>query len=541
MNEKPLRLAVLLPGPGPTRHQAEMVTALRGMDAAVTVFSAVLPRRAGGLLLSLYQGLDRLLSPVSLDPFAPARLPGGVRELPGTDWAAGLARAARTDGLDLLVVPGSLDLPPGLAAAFRLGALVLKDADLATHAPSSALCALAGPDPYWEPRLVWHAPGRPPRVLYASPSAVFPLSLRQTAAPACVKAARFVPRMARLLLDHGPAAWEARARDLPEPPFPAPPGDAFLLGLLARLAGRYLAAAWRSVLYKPQWFLALRRGGGDPFDPRGFAPLFPPDASGWADPFPFVHAGLTHLFFEHIHKDTGLGSIAVMTETPDGGFDRPQTVLSAPHHLSYPFVFAWRDGIYMVPESGQAGRVDLFRATRFPLEWERAATLLDGVRAVDSTLFEHEGRWWLFANLRQEGGSSWDELSIFHAATPLGPFSPHPGNPVVSDVRAARPAGRVFHRDGRLYRPAQDCSGHYGRGLAIREIELLTPDDYRESTAVRHGADILGVGDSLHTYTFVPGLETVDGRRFLPRLAFLRRRPSGGRAGDQPSAKATRS
>lgn len=530
MKTRTPRIAYLLPQNRVARHHTELLRNLSQLVPDARVFSLDIPGRRPGGVSRFMMRLDRMLARVADDPFARSVVPGevSIQGLSGPDgWSAELARAARHEGLDLLVVPGSLDMPPALVSAFRLGVLVLEHVDFASGVPYSALRALAAAAGHWEPRLVWHAPDRPPRLLYRSPSAVSPLSLARTAAPACAKAVHFAPRMLRLLLEHGVAAWEARARDIPEPPFPAAPGDAFHVALLSRLAVRALAATVTSVLFRPQWFLALRRNGGDPFDLRGFTPVFPPDASGQADPFPFVHQGRTHLFFEHIHAKTGLGSIAVMSENPDGGFEPPRTVLCAPHHLSYPFVFAWRGETYMVPESGQAGRVDLFRATRFPLEWERAATLMQGVRAVDATLFEHGGRWWLFVNLRVEGGSTWDEMSAFHADTPLGPFSPHPGNPVVSDVRAARPAGRVFHHGGRLYRPAQDCAGHYGRGLVLREIELLTPEGYRESTAARFGPEVLGVGDSLHTYTFVPGLEAVDGRRLIPRLPFLRRQVRG--------------
>ena len=260
-------------------------------------------------------------------------------------------------------------------------------------------------------------------------------------------------------------------------------------------------------------------GGGDPFSPLGYTPLFPPPDRGWADPFPVRHEDHTYLFIEEIDQATGLGRIAVMAERADGSFDPPQPVLSRPHHLSYPFVFAWEGAWYMVPESSSAASVDLYRARRFPLDWELVGPLLPGLRAVDSTLFPHDGRWWLMTNLRAPGASSWDELSLFSADTPLGPFTPHPGNPVVSDVRRARPAGRVFSRDGRLYRPSQDCSGHYGRALVFSEITSLTATSYAEREVVRHTADALPGSDSLHTYNAVPGLEVVDGRRFVGRLA----------------------
>jgi len=526
MNTSPLRIAFLVPGNRVTRFLAGILRPLGELPITTTVCSLPLPLREPGRLFSLYRRLDRLLAPVAVDPLAPAALPGSlpVRELPGPpEWVQELGRMAREDGLDLLVVPGGLELPSSLPSAFRHGALVLDGLDFASQAPARAFAALDGAASCLTSRLIWHAPGRPPRLLSQPAAAVFPLSLCRTAAPACVTAARSIPRMVRELLDGGPEAWEARTTPLADASPAAVPGDAAVLRFLPRLARRAAAAAWRDVFFRPQWFLALRRDGGDPFDLDGFTPVFPPDASGWADPFPFVHEGTTHLFFEDIDKDTGLGSIAVMTQTTQGEFGPPQTVMRAPHHLSYPFVFAFGGEVYMVPESSQAARVELFRAVRFPLEWESAGTLLSGVRAVDATLFEHEGRWWLMANIRQEGGSSWDELSVFHAASPLGPFTPHPGNPVVSDVRRARPAGRVFRHGGRLYRPAQDCSGHYGRALAILEIETLTPQAYREVEAARHEAHVLGQGDSLHTYNSVPGLEAVDGRRYIPRLSFPRR------------------
>ena len=48
-------------------------------------------------------------------------------------------------------------------------------------------------------------------------------------------------------------------------------------------------------------------------------------------------------------------------------------------HLSYPYVFAHAGAWYMVPESAQDRRVALYRALDVPYEWERVATLIDGV------------------------------------------------------------------------------------------------------------------------------------------------------------------
>jgi hypothetical protein len=53
----------------------------------------------------------------------------------------------------------------------------------------------------------------------------------------------------------------------------------------------------------------------------------------------------------------------------------------------------------------------------------------------------------------------------------------------VSDVRCARPAGRLFSFGGNLYRPAQDCSGGYGSAIQMQKVVRLTKDEYREESA----------------------------------------------------------
>jgi hypothetical protein len=46
----------------------------------------------------------------------------------------------------------------------------------------------------------------------------------------------------------------------------------------------------------------------------------------------------------------------------------------------------------MIPESEQNRTVDLYGARRFPDEWHLEETLFSGLRAVDSTVHEADGR-----------------------------------------------------------------------------------------------------------------------------------------------------
>jgi len=86
----------------------------------------------------------------------------------------------------------------------------------------------------------------------------------------------------------------------------------------------------------------------------------------------------------------------------------------------------------------------------------------------------------------------------------------------VSDVRRARPAGRIIRKDGRILRPVQDSSGWYGRALAMMEITVLTETDYEEREAARLEPERIPGSVCLHSFAADNGIEIVDGQRFVP-------------------------
>ena len=116
----------------------------------------------------------------------------------------------------------------------------------------------------------------------------------------------------------------------------------------------------------------------------------------------------------------------------------------------------------------------------------------------------------MFANVAAEGALKDDELHIFHAPSPLGPWTPHRLNPVKSDARCARPAGRLFRWNGHLYRPSQDCSGRYGSAIVINRIVRLTESEFEEKAVSRidpkWAPDLLAT----HTLNSSDGITVVD-------------------------------
>jgi hypothetical protein len=172
----------------------------------------------------------------------------------------------------------------------------------------------------------------------------------------------------------------------------------------------------------------------------------------------------------------------------------------------------------MVPESGTARTIDLYRATDFPGRWIKEATLVSDVTASDATLLEINGAWWMLATVQDGGGAYSDALHIWSASTLLGPWLPHKRNPVMIDIASARPAGRIISRHGKLIRPVQDCRQGYGSALGLAEITRLDAERYeqRVDTILRPGP--LWPGKRLHTLNRAGSLECIDGsaraRRF---------------------------
>jgi hypothetical protein len=199
-----------------------------------------------------------------------------------------------------------------------------------------------------------------------------------------------------------------------------------------------------------------------------------------------------------------------MTLGSDGALAPPVKVLARPYHLSYPFVFEFEGSVFMIPESAEAGKVEAFRCTQFPDSWERHATLLDDVHAYDTTLVEHDGLWWMFTTVQRDGNSPNDELHLYFADSPFDAWTPHPLNPIGLDVRHSRSAGQLYRDSGKLYRPAQDCSGRYGRAIVIRDVRRMTTTEYEEVTAHRISADWAGNAHATHTMNHAAGLTVYD-------------------------------
>lgn len=300
------------------------------------------------------------------------------------------------------------------------------------------------------------------------------------------------------------------------------PGNVKMLGVLARKACSMLCYNVSTALFRKydHWRLVVRPAGGwsAPGRVRPQRQLVPPPDRFYADPCIIKRGGRNFLFFEDYRYSTEKGVVSFTEIRPDGSFSEPAVVLERAYHLSYPFVFE-RDGeMYMIPETRAANRIELYRAIEFPHRWQFERVLLPDIAAVDATLHQAEDRLWLFCNVAPEAVSTCDELHVFSAEDLAGEWRPHPANPVVSDVRRARPAGALFMHDGMLVRPAQDCSVRYGYALQLHRVEVLSEHEYRETPLRRITPEWLPGSNGTHTLSVNEDYEVLDARLVRWRL-----------------------
>lgn len=440
--------------------------------------------------------------------------------------------AEELDGLrrfdvDVLVDLGSRKSGGGMSLVAKYGAWSFDQDDYCDH---------AAPAGFWQVYFGWPVTtmvlqmldkdGGRPQVLARSISGTNRLSVKLTRSSAYWNMLSLLPRKLEQLHRLGEhsffeqAACEHAERMTTRDCALGSPSHAQLAVHIARNIKRRSAELISRKFTLQQWILLFHVGDALPTSIQQFTKIVPPNDRYWADPHVIKRDGRYYVFVEEYLFKSRKGHISVLEIDSEGKRGAAVKVLERDYHLSYPFVFEHDGTLFMVPESSAARTVELYRCVDFPTKWEFVRYLLNDVFAVDSTLLRHDGKWWLFSNVvENRGASPCDELFLFHAESLLtDQWISHPLNPVVSDVRSARPAGAIFEAAGKLYRPAQDCSVRYGYQIRINEITTLSPHDYGEAEVAAITPDSRVNITATHTLARLDRLTVIDALQ--PRLSF---------------------
>jgi hypothetical protein len=239
-----------------------------------------------------------------------------------------------------------------------------------------------------------------------------------------------------------------------------------------------------------------------------------------ADPHLFELDGTTYVFAELYDRVLRRGVIGFCQLTEKGP-SKWKIALKTPFHLSYPHIFAENDGIYMIPESYVGGEIALYRAEKFPAKWVRIQPIRQGLAAVDTTRIPWESRTWLLTQTQTD-----DNTDCLMLMTEDGTKDWC----ISKNDPFCRPAGPVFRHNGRLIRPAQDCSDGYGKALRFHEITAVGEGLFQEHLLTQVTPDQIRIDrkhapQGIHTYCQSDIWEIIDLKDSCLDLWFYIMRP----------------
>ena len=268
-----------------------------------------------------------------------------------------------------------------------------------------------------------------------------------------------------------------------------------------------------NLIFLEQWILLFNIGNGISSSIWRFKKIVPPNDRFYADPFVMYEKGLYYIFIEEYIYKKNKGHISVLAVDSEGSYSKPVKILEKSYHLSYPFVFNHNEVFFLIPETSENRSIELYQSSKFPYEWEFKMCLMKNINAVDTTLFFYKNKWWLFTNIIENpGASNLDELFLFFSENLFSEkWIPHPLNPIISDVRNARSAGKIFMHKGRIIRPSQDCSKRYGFSTKLNEILMLDEKHYEEIPMDNIKPNWSRNIKATHTFNYVNNFTTIDG------------------------------
>ena len=202
-----------------------------------------------------------------------------------------------------------------------------------------------------------------------------------------------------------------------------------------------------------------------------------------ADPFVITKNNRTICFVEDYCYKQKRALIAAIEIIDQEKYKMLGTVIEEPYHMSFPYLFEYKNELYMVPETSEANAIRLYKCIEYPLKWEYQKDIFSNVKAVDSMIFKHQGKWWILTNMSTKGNEDdASQLMAYYSDHPLSnDWIAHEQNPLIFDSDVARNGG-ILDLGNRFPVRGRQKQGFnaYGVALTLARITDLTPSSYSE-------------------------------------------------------------
>lgn len=271
--------------------------------------------------------------------------------------------------------------------------------------------------------------------------------------------------------------------------------------------------------YDEQWTIGLSFGSFLKDGISNLKAIPMPKGEFWADPFLYHNKidGKTYLFIERFPFDSKKGVLSCGEIDENLNVHNMHDILVRDYHLSYPHLIEEDGELYMMPECSANRRIEVYRCVEFPDKWDLYSTGMEGESLVDTVYYrDKNGDAWIFTAQCDTSVDLHCTLMNIYKVDSLEfrKVVPHRMNPIILNARSSRNGGRIYEKNGNVYRVAQNNTyGRYGYGISIRQITKLTLDEYEEvEVKYQRGEDIPGFIGT-HQMCQIEGMFVMDLRK----------------------------
>ncbi len=183
-------------------------------------------------------------------------------------------------------------------------------------------------------------------------------------------------------------------------------------------------------------------------------------------------------------------------------------------HLSYPAIIRHNGKVYVYPENGASGKLNIYEYDSVSHKLVNPICILNEAVA-DASIIEQESKYLMIATKYPD---TQEKAFLYQSDSLFGSYKIISDTPCQISRSCSRPGGNWIRVSDKIYRPAQDCSTRYGGALSIMSVQQkdgiqteegifrILPQSFRYSKGV-------------HTLNFFDGICVVDGYGYLYQLA----------------------
>jgi len=187
-------------------------------------------------------------------------------------------------------------------------------------------------------------------------------------------------------------------------------------------------------------------------------------------------------------------------------------VLEKNYHLSYPYIFKHNDNIYLIPESYQAKKMQIYKSINFPTKWKLIENHFKNEKVCDPTFFKHKKSTWFFINKTNENLDDLNKkLFLYKISNDFSKITPQKKNPIKINSYGGRNAGSIIKFKKKIIRPGQiQKKNNYGYGLVFFEIKKLNLNEYKEKKISSITPKLFGKNRGIHHISHIKNDFVVD-------------------------------